>query len=196
MADDAAAEAAPRGGGAPAGEPRLRLAGATAADQQALWLALYYASHMDEEAGRRPADACADPGLRRYVAGWGRPGDLALLAEDVDGRLLGGAWLRLLIGDERHGPEFVDAETPELGIAVLPPTQGRGIGSRLLGAVIDRARGRYPAIVLTVREGNPARRLYERFGFAPIGAITNRVGGRSCKMLLALAREASGPGAG
>lgn len=196
MADDAPARLPPCGDPLSPPESRLRVAEATAADQQALWLALYYASHMDEESGKGPADAAADPGLGRYVAGWGRRGDLALLAEDAAGRPLGAAWLRLLVGDEQRGPEFVDAETPELGIAVLPGHQGRGIGSRLLKALIDRARGRYPAVVLTVRDGNPARRLYERFGFTPIGAIRNRVGGTSCKMLLPLANAAPDPDEG
>jgi ribosomal protein S18 acetylase RimI-like enzyme len=41
----------------------------------------------------------------------------------------------------------------------------------------------HPAIVLSVREANPARRLYERMGFAVVDIAVNRVGGSSYVML-------------
>ena len=169
-----------------AGAAQVRLRDATASDQAALWLGLYYASHMDRTPGALPDDVRREPSVERYVRDWGRPGDLALLAESSAGDLLGVVWLRLHVGVERERPEFVDAETPELGIAVLPGWQGQGVGSLLLARAIERARHRYPAIVLTVRAGSAARRLYERFGFAVVGTITNRVGGVSDKMVLRL----------
>ena len=170
---------------APGADVRLREA--TAADQAALWLGLYYAAHMDRTPGAAPADVLREPTVQRYVRDWGRPGDLAVLAESAAGELLGVVWLRLHVGAERERPEFVDAETPELGIAVLPAWQGQGIGARLLARAIEGARDRYPAIVLTVRAGSTARRLYERLGFVAVGTIANRVGGVSDKMLLRLA---------
>lgn len=67
--------------------------------------------------------------LAHYVSGWPRPGDLGVVAED--GPPVGAAWLRLLPEHDR-GYGFVDAETPELSIGVVPTHRGRGIGSLLL----------------------------------------------------------------
>lgn len=170
-----------------AADVRIRPAGATAADQEALWLALFYAAHVDDDPGQSVEDARRNAALARYVADWGRPGDLALLAHAPDGAFAGAVWLRLHTLAERAIAEFVDEYTPELGLAVLPGGRGQGVGSRLLERAIACAQGRYRAIVLSVRDDNPARRLYERFGFVAVATIQNRVGTTSCKMLLTLA---------
>jgi ribosomal protein S18 acetylase RimI-like enzyme len=115
---------------------------------------------------RPPADVVlTDTHLARYLAGWGRPGDVAVVAEEVDGRLLGAAWYRKFTADEA-GYGFVSEEIPELSIAVRPGARGRGIGSALLAALIDRARaGGVEALSLSVEIENPAMRLYQRLGF-------------------------------
>jgi ribosomal protein S18 acetylase RimI-like enzyme len=143
---------------------------------------LFFASHADEQPGRTPADLAADPVLAPYVAGWGRPGDLGVVAVE-DGHEVGAAWVRLPWPALRSTPVFVDDETPELAIAVVPGRVGHGIGNAVLGELLALADGRYPAVVLTVRAGNPARRLYERHGFVEVGEIENRIGTRSAKML-------------
>ena len=106
------------------------------------------------------------PGSRtsRYVRGWGRPGDTALVALE-GGFAVGAAWYRLFSADE-PGYGFVDEQTPELAIAVVPSKRGHGIGEQLLSALIERARGAgHEALSLSVEPGNPARKLYERHGF-------------------------------
>jgi ribosomal protein S18 acetylase RimI-like enzyme len=115
------------------------------------------------------------------VGGWGRAGDLGVVAAD-DGRPIGAAWVRLLAGAEKNYPA-IDNDVPELAIAVLPEQIGQGIGGKLLARLLEDAKPIYPAIVLSVREANPARRLYERLGFVVVETITNRVGGRSYVML-------------
>jgi len=51
-------------------------------------------------------------------------------------------------------------------LAVRPGMRGRGIGSQLLEAVETLARDHDCCkVTLEVRDDNPARRLYERFGF-------------------------------
>jgi predicted acetyltransferase len=60
--------------------------------------------------------------------------------------------------------------------------RGQGLGERLLRALFDAARPLYPALSLSVRQENPARRLYERAGFVVTHTITNRVGGVSLVM--------------
>ncbi len=50
--------------------------------------------------------------------------------------------------------------------------RGRGIGSRLLKALVVSARAQhYEALSLGVEPDNPARRLYERCGFQVVGAV-------------------------
>ena len=113
----------------------------------------------------------------RYVAGWGRPGDRAVIALD-DFQRVGAAWYRLFTADE-PGYGFVDESTPELTIAVVPNRRGRGHGEELLTALLEQARADgYGAISLSVDRANPSQSLYERYGFRPVAenahAITMR----------------------
>src|SRR5205814_958739 len=106
--------------------------------------------------------------IRRYVDGWGRNDDLGVVAFHPHmWELIGAAWLRLLTGDER-GYGWVDDETPELTIAVLPEYRGNGVGKRLLAQLLELARPRYNTVSLSVSRENPARRLYERAGFETV----------------------------
>jgi ribosomal protein S18 acetylase RimI-like enzyme len=56
------------------------------------------------------------------------------------------------------------------GMWTAPEARGRGLGSRLLGQLVARARARGLEVFLHVTEGNEAaRRLYLEHGFAPTG---------------------------
>jgi ribosomal protein S18 acetylase RimI-like enzyme len=102
--------------------------------------------------------------VSRYVRGWGRPGDTAVIALD-GGFPVGAAWYRVFPPDE-PGYGFVDDRTPELAIAVVPSKRGHGIGDELLKALLAKARAAgYERLSLSVEPGNPARKLYERHGF-------------------------------
>ncbi|MCW2946972.1 MAG: ribosomal-protein-alanine acetyltransferase [Actinoallomurus sp.] len=94
-------------------------------------------------------DELADlDGTRHYV-----------LAEDGGG-LAGWAGLAA-VGDQAD----------VLTIGVRPELQGRGVGARLLAALLGEAAVRgCGEVFLDVRADNDrARRLYERFGFTPVG---------------------------
>jgi ribosomal protein S18 acetylase RimI-like enzyme len=63
----------------------------------------------------------------------------------------------------------VDAETPEISIAVVPASRGRGIGTALLATLVARARHEgFHALSLRVSPENPVVRLYERAGFVRV----------------------------
>ncbi|MEU6819914.1 GNAT family N-acetyltransferase [Streptomyces atriruber] len=47
-----------------------------------------------------------------------------------------------------------------------PRLQGRGLGSTVLGALLERTDAEGATVRLDVLQGSPARRLYERHGFA------------------------------
>ena len=103
----------------------------------------------------------------RYVRGWGRRGDTAVIALQ-DGFPVGAAWFRLFSPAE-PGYGFVDESTPELAIAVVPSKRGHGIGDELLQELIAKAKAAgYDRLSLSVEPGNPARKLYERHGFADV----------------------------
>jgi ribosomal protein S18 acetylase RimI-like enzyme len=112
----------------------------------------------------RAPDAGPGP-VALYVKAWGRPGDTAVIAID-GGFPVGAAWYRLF-GKERPGYAFVDERTPELAIAVVPNARGKGIGSKLLDALLAQARAAgYPTVSLSVdRQNSGAIELYERHGF-------------------------------
>jgi GNAT superfamily N-acetyltransferase len=118
-----------------------------------------------------------DPDLPvfRYVANWGRPGDAGVVAFDGRGPF-GAAWYRLFPADE-PGFGFVDEQTPELTIAVVPSRRGQGIGGELLEALLDQARrDGYQAVSLSAERAQTA--FYERNGFVPVrdtgAAVTMR----------------------
>jgi len=159
---------------------------AAPADEPILWEMLYHAANMAEDGATSSEAAKTHPYLAEFVAGWGRPGDLGVLAVSAThAQVLGAAWLRRLSGAEKCYAAVADG-APELAIAVRPDAIGQSIGGALLAALLDLARGQYSAVALSVREGNPARRLYERHGFVVVDTITNRVGGRSFVMQIDL----------
>ena len=118
----------------------------------------YYARWGDE----------ADVPLERYVAGWGRPGDFALVAID-EFQPVGAAWYRLFEAEE-PGYGYVDERTPELTIAIVPSRRGKGLGRDLLTKLLEQAlEDGYSEVSLSVEPDNPAIHLYEEHGFTPAG---------------------------
>jgi ribosomal protein S18 acetylase RimI-like enzyme len=134
-------------------------------DQQFLWEILYQSLYVPEGSPAFPRDVIHQPEIAKYVKAWGRAGDMGFVAIDAgNGEPIGAAWLRLLTGDER-GYGYVDDETPELGMAVMPGYRGRGVGSDLLSHLLKSAGAVYRSVCLSVSVDNPAVRLYARAGF-------------------------------
>lgn len=116
-----------------------------------------FGSTLAEETGRTDAHWAG-----RLAAGSDSQTNLPVVAE-VDGEPVGLAWGR------------VDPPNPDVAVLyqmwVAPSHRGVGAGKMLLEAVIGWARARNASFLdLSVTCGNsPARRLYERAGFKPVG---------------------------
>ena len=108
----------------------------------------------------------ADPRYSMYLAGWPRPGDFGLIAEQVGP--VGAAWYRTYT-EASHGYGFVAEDVPELSIAVIVSRRHEGIGRWLLVDLINASISQgYAGLSLSVAETNPARHLYESVGFVPV----------------------------
>lgn len=156
---------------------------ATSHDLPFIEAMLYEAFFWSAEA-ERPAlvEMRTRPEFRELLADWGRPGDVALLAQTA-GAASGAAWFRSWT-DAVHSYGFVDADTPELGLAVAGAFRGQGIGRQLLRALLESARALgYQRLSLSVAPANPARALYESEGFRKVAEA-----GTSWTMLRELAK--------
>jgi GNAT superfamily N-acetyltransferase len=108
-----------------------------------------------------------DIAITRYADGWGRKGDLALIAMDA-GHPVGAGWYRLF-PETLQGYGFLDAETPEVTIVVVPTKQGQGIGKKLLGSLLDRARSDgYEAVSVSLRRDQAEVPIYLAAGFEQV----------------------------
>ncbi len=105
-----------------------------------------------------------DPDLPvfRYVQNWGRRGDAGVVAFDGPNEY-GAAWYRLF-PESAPGFGFVDEETPELTIAVVPSHRGHGTGGELLEALLAQARSEgFSRVSLSAEPGQTS--FYEKHGF-------------------------------
>jgi len=151
----------------------IRIREASASDEAFMWRMLgYAASDGDDE--RTADDLRADPALGRYVDGWGRTGDVGVVAVDGDDSKVGAAWIRLFSAD-RPGYGYIDVVTPELTIACLASSRGVGVGRALIEALLDRARqAGFARVGLSVSQRNDrAKALYVSCGFQVLDPSAN-----------------------
>jgi [ribosomal protein S18]-alanine N-acetyltransferase len=146
-----------------------------------LWEMLYQAIYVPEGQTPPPKEIMNEPHIKQILEGWGRSGDLALIAVDPSNQPVGAVWIRLF-DDENKTFGYVDSETPILGIALQPHVRGKGIGTLLMEEILKEAKlVGFKNMSLSVDPNNPALRLYERYGFKKIG-----VDGTSWDMLTEL----------
>ncbi|MFI7078344.1 GNAT family N-acetyltransferase [Micromonospora sp. NPDC049903] len=114
-----------------------------------------------EEVGVSPLAEDGGRGYRRRVTEMVRSG--RAYARFVDGRVVFKAELAV-----------VTRRTAQVqGVWVAPEWRGRGIGTAAMAAVVRDALARVaPTVSLYVNDFNlPARRVYERCGFRPVGTL-------------------------
>jgi ribosomal protein S18 acetylase RimI-like enzyme len=135
-----------------------------------LWDFLHVALWDPPPAPPRPRELLQAPQVRIYAEEWGRrAGDVGVLAQTASGEPMGACWMRCVDGG--LGLAHVDADTPQLGIALLPAHQHRGFGEPLMRAALSAAAAYgHAQVSLTVHPLNHgALALYQRCGFVVIG---------------------------
>lgn len=115
-------------------------------------------------------DILNTPELAKYVQDWGRTGDKKFIATSKDNQSsIGAAWYRLFEEDDK-GYGYVDSETPEIAIAVLPEYRNKGLGQVLMLHLLEQAKSDgYQQISLSCGLTNAnALHLYQKLGFEKV----------------------------
>ena len=111
--------------------------------------------------------------------GWDKAQQEAFLKMQFNGQRQSYGWQypeaeRLIIlRDEQPAGRMIvhrsDEELLLVDIALLPEHRNLGIGAMLIGSLLDEASLARKPVRLSVERSNPAKRLYERLGFALVG---------------------------
>ncbi len=125
---------------------------------------LYEAIFIPQGVEPPPRSIIEQDDLQVYVRGLGDdPNDHCLVAE-VDGKIAGAVWVRIM-DDYGH----LDSQTPSLAISLYPEYRGQGIGTQLLHQMMDLLRRKgYPQVSLSVQKENYALRMYQKAGFETV----------------------------
>ena len=104
------------------------------------------------------------PELSLYYEGFGNdPADNCLVAE-VDGKVVGAVWTRIM-NDYGH----VDDETPSFAISLYREYRGQGIGTVLMRKMLELLKSQgWKKASLAVQKANYAIRMYETVGFRTV----------------------------
>ena len=126
---------------------------------------LYEAIFKPEGCAPFPRDVIQIPEIKVYIDGFGSRKDDFCLVADLNGRIIGSVWVRILAG-EIKGYGNVDDQTPEFAISLLKEYRNRGIGTLLMQRMIEYLKNRgYAQTSLSVQKRNYAVRMYQNLGF-------------------------------
>lgn len=129
---------------------------------------MYEAIYHPDPANPYPKEVIYCPQVRVYWDNWGDGKDDYCLAALIDEKIIGAVWIRTFQG-ELKGCGYIDEHTPEIAIALFEEYRNRGIGTEMMKQMITlmKVEG-FRQVSLSITKGNPAIRLYERFGFKPV----------------------------
>lgn len=129
---------------------------------------LYQAIYQPDENNLIPRSVLEMPEVDAYIKDFGKRADDHCLVADLDGKIVGAVWIRIISG-ETKGYGYVDDQTPELTISVFKEYRGQQIGTRLMIDMIDYLRkSGYKQTSLSVQKENYAVKLYLKMGFKVI----------------------------
>lgn len=122
---------------------------------------LYEAIFIPEGVEAPPKSIIQTPELQVYVADFGeQKHDRALVAE-IDGKVVGAVWVRIM-NDYGH----IDEETPSFAISLYKEYRGMGIGTAMMKEMLALLkRCGYKQTSLAVQKANYAVKMYRKVGF-------------------------------
>ncbi len=122
---------------------------------------LYEAIFVPEGIEPPPKAIITSPELQVYVERFGESNDDWGLVAEVDGKIVGAVWVRIM-NDYGH----IDDETPSLAISLYKEYRGFGIGTAMMKEILAllKAHG-YSQVSLSVQKANYAAKMYLKIGF-------------------------------
>lgn len=122
---------------------------------------LYEAIFIPEGVNPPPKTIIASPELQVYVEHFGESKDDLGFVAEVDGKIVGAVWVRIM-NDYGH----IDDETPSLAISLDKEYRGFGIGTAMMKEMLALLKSRgYSRVSLSVQKANFAVKLYRKVGF-------------------------------
>ena len=129
---------------------------------------LYEAIFQRDEKKLLPRSVVEQPELKVFIENFGQKDDACLVAVDGD-KIIGAVWTRILSG-EIKGFGNVDEYTPEFAISLYKEYRGRGVGTRLMRAMLALLKEKgYAQAFLAVQKDNYAVKMYQKTGFSIVG---------------------------
>lgn len=130
---------------------------------------LYQSIYQPDETNPIAREVISIPSVRVYIDGFGKKKDDHCIVADLNGKVIGAVWVRIL-ADEIKGYGNVDDETPEFAISLFKEYRKRGIGTLLMKKMISYLKKKnYKQTSLSVQKENYAVRMYRKLGFEIIG---------------------------
>ena len=122
---------------------------------------LYEAIFVPKGIEPPPKTIIASPELQVYVEHFGESKDDWGLVAEVDGKIVGAVWVRIM-NDYGH----IDDETPSLAISLYKEYRGFGIGTAMMKEILAllKAHG-YSQVSLSVQKANYAAKMYLKIGY-------------------------------
>jgi [ribosomal protein S18]-alanine N-acetyltransferase len=87
-------------------------------DEDFLWEMLYQAIFIPDGEPRPSREILNEPNIAQSLKGWGRKGDIALIAMAPNQTPIGAVWVRLF-NETNKTYGYIDDNTPLLGMALL-----------------------------------------------------------------------------
>lgn len=126
---------------------------------------LYEAIFVPEGAEKPPRTIVARPELQVYVKDFGKEKDDHGLVAEVDGKIIGAVWVRVM-NDYGHIGDGI----PSFAVSLYEEYRGKGIGTALMQRMLEELKQRgYEKASLAVQKANYAVRMYKKVGFEIIG---------------------------
>jgi ribosomal protein S18 acetylase RimI-like enzyme len=155
-------------------KPELKIRGINSDEIKFLEEMLFQAIFTPEGQSIPEKNIIFEPFLHHYINDFGRKNDVCLVAEH-ENKLIGAIWTRIFSENER-GYGFLDAETPELSMAVAADYRNSGIGAILLDALLEKLKASgCQQVSLSVDARNFARKFYHKHGFRDFKIESNSV---------------------